>query len=63
MALALGVRLAKPGGYVLNGQAHKAGPMDTRRATKIAGNVVLMLVPVLLVVQGFIATALAFMRG
>ena len=63
MALALGVRLAKPGGYVLNGQAHKAGPMDTRRATKIAGNVVLMLVPVLLVVQGLIATALAFMRG
>ena len=63
MALALGVRLAKPGGYVLNGKAHKAGPMDTRRATKIAGNVVLMLVPVLLVVQGLIATALAFMRG
>ena len=41
MALALGVRLGKPGGYVLNGEAPAPQAQDTARAIRIASNVVL----------------------
>lgn len=45
MAMALGVRLAKPGVYALNGKGRDAGPLDTRRAQKLASSVVVLLVP------------------
>ena len=41
MALALGVRLGKPGGYVLNGDAPAPQAPDTARAICLASNVVL----------------------
>jgi adenosylcobinamide-phosphate synthase len=44
VALALGVRLAKPGVYVLNPAGREPGPLDTRRAAKLCANVVLWLV-------------------
>ena len=44
MALALGVRLGKPGGYVLNGDAPAPLAQDTSRAIRYASNVVLALV-------------------
>ncbi len=46
MALALGVRLAKPGVYVLNASGRDPGPLDTRRAAKLGALLVLSLVPV-----------------
>lgn len=46
MALALGVRLAKPGVYVLNANARDPGPLDTRRAAKLGSLLALLLVPV-----------------
>lgn len=51
MALALGVRLAKPGVYALNGTGRDAGPVDTRRALNLAIEAVLWLVPVLALLQ------------
>lgn len=48
MALALGVRLGKPGAYVLNGPGRAAGPTDTHQAAHWASNVVLALVPLAL---------------
>ncbi len=51
MALALGVRLAKPGVYVLNGKGRDAGPLDTRRAEKLVSMVVMVLVPLAAVVH------------
>ncbi|SEA22179.1 adenosylcobinamide-phosphate synthase CbiB [Acidovorax soli] len=45
MAMALGVRLAKPGVYVLNRKGRDAGPLDTRRAEKLVSMVVMALVP------------------
>lgn len=41
MALGLGVRLGKPGGYVLNGAAPAPQAQDTARAIRYASNVVL----------------------
>ncbi|QTN29065.1 cobalamin biosynthesis protein CobD [Rhodoferax sp. AJA081-3] len=41
MALALGVRLGKPGGYVLNGEAPAPQAQDTSRAIRYASNVLL----------------------
>jgi adenosylcobinamide-phosphate synthase len=41
MALALGVRLGKPGGYVLNGEAPAPQAQDTARAIRLASNVLL----------------------
>lgn len=45
MALALGVRLGKPGVYVLNASARDPGPLDTRRAAKLGSLVALSLIP------------------
>ncbi|ACM33968.1 adenosylcobinamide-phosphate synthase CbiB [[Acidovorax] ebreus] len=46
MALALGVRLAKPNVYVLHPRGRQAGPLDTRRAASLGSQAVLLLVPV-----------------
>ena len=54
MALALNVRLAKPGVYALNAAARSPGPLDTRRAARHGDNVVLMLVPLLAAMQGLV---------
>jgi adenosylcobinamide-phosphate synthase len=43
MALALGVRLAKPGVYVLHGEGRLAQPADTARALQLAERVVVAL--------------------
>jgi adenosylcobinamide-phosphate synthase len=48
MALALGVRLAKPGVYVLHPAGREPGPLDTRRAAKLAFNAVLGLIAIAL---------------
>ena len=45
MALLLGVRLAKPGVYVLHPRGRQAGPLDTRRAAALGGLAVLLLAP------------------
>ncbi|MBS0300575.1 MAG: cobalamin biosynthesis protein, partial [Proteobacteria bacterium] len=45
MALALGVRLAKPGVYVLNAAGRAAQAQDTRRAVGLAAKVVAALIP------------------
>lgn len=49
MALALGVRLAKPGVYSLHSRGRRAGPLETRRAAKLASTVVWLLVPAMAV--------------
>ena len=49
MALALGVRLGKPGGYLLNGEAPAPQAQDTARAIRLASNVMLALVVIALV--------------
>ncbi|CAN7329822.1 adenosylcobinamide-phosphate synthase CbiB [Acidovorax sp. LjRoot129] len=54
MALALNVRLAKPGVYALNAAARSPGPLDTRRAARYCDNVVLMLLPLVAAVQGLV---------
>ena len=51
MSMALGVRLAKPGVYVLNGKGRDAGPLDTRRAAKLVSVVMMVLVPLAAVVH------------
>ena len=51
MALALGLRLSKPGVYVLNSMARSPGPLDARRAARRGDGVVLGLLPVLAVIQ------------
>lgn len=51
MALALGVRLSKPGVYSLNGRARRPGPLDTRRATQRGDGVVLGLLPLVAGIQ------------
>ena len=56
MALALGVRLAKPGGYVLHATGREATAQDTRRALACASNVVLALVLIALAASVLIAT-------
>jgi len=47
MALALDVRLGKPGVYQLHGRGRRAGPLDTRRAATLAAEAVLVAVPLL----------------
>ena len=59
MALALGMRLGKPGGYVLNGEAPAPQTQDTARAIRLASNVVLApvgiaVVAIVLVVIGVV---------
>jgi adenosylcobinamide-phosphate synthase len=51
MALALDVRLAKPGVYTLNSQGRRAGPLDTKRAARLGSRVVLATVPVVVVLH------------
>ncbi|PJI98216.1 adenosylcobinamide-phosphate synthase [Acidovorax sp. 69] len=51
MALALGVRLAKPGAYTLNRKGRRAGPLDTRRAARMGTRVVVCMVPVVAALQ------------
>ena len=48
MALVLGVRLAKPGVYVLNAPGRAPTPADLQRAVKLAGKVVLAMAGVAL---------------
>jgi adenosylcobinamide-phosphate synthase len=43
MALCLGVRLAKPGVYALNGAGRAASAADTQRAASLAARVVVLL--------------------
>lgn len=48
MALALGVRLSKPGVYVLNAAGRTARAEDTRRAVDLASRSIAVLIPLLL---------------
>ena len=48
MALLLGVRLGKPGVYVLNAPGRAPTPDDLQRAVKLAGKVVLAMAGVAL---------------
>lgn len=48
MALALGVRLSKPGVYVLNAAGRTARAEDTRRAVELASRSIAVLIPLLL---------------
>ena len=57
MALALNVRLSKPGVYVLNGTAPSPSPLDTRRAARRGDHLVLTLVPLLAAVQLLVVMA------
>ena len=45
MALALDIRLRKPGVYTLHGRGRQAAPLDTRRAATLAAEAVLLAVP------------------
>lgn len=51
MALVLGVRLAKPGVYALHPQGRDPGPLDTRRAVRLATEAILWWVPCLALQQ------------
>lgn len=51
MALALDVRLAKPGVYTLHSKGRRAGPLDTRRAARLGTQVVLAMLPVVAALQ------------
>ena len=51
MALALNVRLAKPGVYTLHSKGRRAGPLDTRRAARLGTQVVLAMLPVVAALQ------------
>jgi adenosylcobinamide-phosphate synthase len=51
LALALDVRLSRPGYYVLHAQGHCAGPLDVSRALRIAGRAALFAVVVAALVQ------------
>jgi adenosylcobinamide-phosphate synthase len=54
MALALGVRLGKPGAYVLNAEGAAPQVSDTRRAVRCASNALLALVFVVFVAMSLI---------
>ncbi|MCE1191097.1 MAG: adenosylcobinamide-phosphate synthase CbiB [Acidovorax sp.] len=54
MALALGVRLGKPGVYTLHGHGRRAGPLDVRRAARIGQAVVVACVPLMALLQGLV---------
>lgn len=51
MALALDVRLAKPGVYTLHSKGRRAGPLDARRAARLGTQVVLAMLPVVAAMQ------------
>lgn len=63
MALALGVRLAKPGVYALHSKGGRAGPLDTRRAARLGSQVVLAMVPVVVGLQLLVLVVVSWMRG
>lgn len=60
MALALGVRLAKPGVYSLHSKGRRAGPLDTRRAARVGTQVVLAMLPVVTALQLLVLVVLAW---
>ena len=60
MALALGVRLAKPGVYSLHSKGRRAGPLDTRRAARVGTQVVLAMLPVVAALQLLVLVVLAW---
>ncbi|MFN4120613.1 adenosylcobinamide-phosphate synthase CbiB [Acidovorax sp.] len=62
MALALNVRLAKPGVYTLHGNGRRASPLDTRRAARLCGHAVLWLVPLLAGLQLLILVVFAWLQ-
>jgi adenosylcobinamide-phosphate synthase len=51
LALALDVRLSRPGYYVLHAEGHSAGPLDVSRGLRIAGRAALFAVAVAALVQ------------
>ncbi len=63
MALALGVRLAKPGVYTLHSQGRKAGPLDTQCAARLGTQVVLAMVPVVVALQLMALAAFTWVRA
>ena len=63
MALALNVRLAKPGVYTLHSKGRRAGPLDTRRAARLGTQVVLAMVPVVVVLQLLMLAAFAWVHA
>lgn len=63
MALALNVRLAKPGVYTLHSKGHRAGPLDTRRAARLGTQVVLAMVPVAAALQLLVLVAFAWVHA
>ena len=63
MALALNVRLAKPGVYTLHSKGRRAGPLDTRRAARFGTLVVLAMVPVVVALQLLVLVAVAWVQA
>ena len=63
MALALNVRLAKPGVYTLHSKGRRAGPLDTRRAARLGTQVVLAMVPVVAGLQLLVLVAVAWVQA
>ena len=63
MALALNVRLAKPGVYALHSKGRRAGPLDTRRAARFGTLVVLAMVPVVAALQLLVLVAVAWVQA
>lgn len=60
MALALNVRLAKPGVYTLHSKGRRAGPLDTRRAARLGTQVVLAMVPAVAGLQLLVLVLVVF---
>ena len=60
LALALNVRLAKPGVYTLHSKGRRAGPLDTRRAARLGTQVVLAMVPVVAGLQLLVLVGVAW---
>lgn len=54
LAMRLGVRLGKPGVYVLNPMGREPEPDDTRRALRICAAAVALSIPILLVARGLV---------
>ncbi|WP_199226655.1 adenosylcobinamide-phosphate synthase CbiB [Acidovorax sp. HMWF029] len=63
MALALNVRLAKPGVYTLHSKGRRAGPLDTRRAAHLGTQVVLAMVPLVAALQLLVLGAFVWARA
>jgi adenosylcobinamide-phosphate synthase len=57
MALALGVRLAKPGGYVLHANGRSATAADTHRAIALAARAVVAVACLVAIVAILLAWA------